>query len=90
MPRKIPACGVMVVALQERAGLSQDDITAETGLSQSFISELKNGKRETCDFPRGMRLYRFYAKRVLRRRLALVPERRKAAATPDPALRRGG
>lgn len=54
-----------------RKGLTQDQIEAKTGISQSFLSNLKTGSRDDLLFMDGIKLFLLYVEVVLDSRLTL-------------------
>ena len=66
-----PGWNKIIVALQKKAGMRQQEIAAEVEISQGAISELKSGIRTSLFSEAGMRLYTLYADRVLGARLRL-------------------
>ena len=68
---KFPGWPNLINALQ-KTGMRQVAIEAKTGISQSFLSNLKSGRREEMEFKRGMRLFALYAERVFGLKLGLV------------------
>lgn len=72
----VPSWDIVVVALQDEGGMTQSEIAGQVGSSQNFISDLRNKKRQQCEWPIGLSLYSLYAKRVLKSELRLVPVRR--------------
>jgi len=60
---KYPSLPEVIKALQ-RKGLTQNQIEAKTGISQSFLSNLKAGRRVSMKLEAGLRLLALYGERV--------------------------
>lgn len=75
-----PGWRKIVVALQEKAHMRQQDIGTKVGLAQSAIAELKSGIRKTVMFDPGLKLYMLYLERVLYKAFVVTKIARKKAS----------
>lgn len=66
-----PGWPEVIDALQHKARLTQRQIESRTGISQSFLSNLKAGRRTSIKFEAGLRLFVLYLERVQGVRLVL-------------------
>lgn len=67
-----PPFGKMLRRLM-KDGFTQGQIEEETGLSQSFISNITRGRRGSMQYDRGARLVSMYAKHVLKKQVVFAP-----------------
>ena len=77
---KHPGWPKMIETLQRRCHMTQGQIGREVGLSQNFLSNVKNGKRASIQYEPGLKLFGLYARRVLGRKLALVQTQKERRA----------
>ena len=73
---KFPGCGKAITSLESK-GMTQMQISSQTGIKQSTIANLKAGRKKSTSAERGITLFALYAHVVLGRKLAIVPKEKR-------------